>query len=133
MDQKELLKSELIGKYVAVVESSNKSLKNTKGKIIDETKNFFIINTITAKNSKQKIKKTIKKVLKNQCVFEFNKNGNDNEDDNSNENAESNNNSHNNSRFGHPQAMQEKIRVNGKNLAGRPEDRIKMKVKNGKK
>ena len=122
MDQKELLKSELIGKYVVVVESSNKSLKNTKGKIIDETKNFFIINTITTKNNKQKIKK----VLKNQCVFEFNKNGNDDKDNNGNENAENDE----NRQFGHPQ---EKIRVNGKNLAGRPEDRIKMKVKNGKK
>ena len=60
-NKKRLAKSELIGLDVKVIESENHFNKGIKGKIIDETKNMFIIKT----------KETTKKIIKNQCVFEF--------------------------------------------------------------
>ena len=60
-NKKRLAKSELIGLDVKIIESENRFNKGIKGKIIDETKNMFIIKT----------KETIKKIIKNQCVFEF--------------------------------------------------------------
>ena len=60
-NKKRLAKSELIGLDVKIIESENRFNKGIKGKIIDETKNMFIIKT----------KETIKKIIKSQCVFEF--------------------------------------------------------------
>ena len=60
-NKKRLAKSELIGLDVKIIESENRFNKGIKGKIIDETKNMFIIKT----------KVTRKKIIKDQCVFEF--------------------------------------------------------------
>ncbi len=56
-----ILKAELIGMDVRVFYSSNPLNNGIKGKIIDETKNSFLIKT----------KNTHKRVIKEQCVFEF--------------------------------------------------------------
>lgn len=40
---KHLLKREMIGRSIEVVDSANKSLLGTKGRIIDETKNTFVV------------------------------------------------------------------------------------------
>lgn len=61
LNKKRLARSELIGLDVEVIESENRFNKGLKGKIIDETKNMFIIKT----------KETRKKIIKDQCVFEF--------------------------------------------------------------
>jgi len=58
MDKKDLRKHEFIGLEVEIVEAKNQSLKEIKGKIIDETKNTF-----TIKNH------SVKKVLKNQITL----------------------------------------------------------------
>ncbi|RLF36543.1 MAG: ribonuclease P protein subunit [Thermoplasmata archaeon] len=60
-NKKKLARSELIGLNVKIIESENSFNKGIKGKIIDETKNMFIIKT----------KETRKKIIKDQCVFEF--------------------------------------------------------------
>ena len=60
-NKKRLARSELIGLDVKVIESENRFNRGLKGKIIDETKNMFIIKT----------KETRKKIIKDQCVFEF--------------------------------------------------------------
>ena len=58
---KNVLKHELIGLKVEVVESKNKSLVGLKGKIVDETKNMLVIET----------SKGEKKVIKSQCTFKI--------------------------------------------------------------
>ncbi len=60
-NKKKLARSELIGLDVKIIESENRFNRGIKGKIIDETKNMFIIKT----------KETRKKIIKDQCVFEF--------------------------------------------------------------
>jgi len=60
-NKKGLVRSELIGLNMKIIESENKFNKGIKGKIIDETKNMFEIKT----------KETRKKIIKDQCVFEF--------------------------------------------------------------
>ena len=65
LNKKRLARSELIGLDVKIIESENSFNKGIKGKIIDETKNMFIIKT----------KETRKKIIKDQCVFEFKLNG----------------------------------------------------------
>jgi ribonuclease P protein subunit POP4 len=60
-NKKGLVRSELIGLNIKIIESENKFNKGIKGKIIDETKNMFEIKT----------KETRKKIIKDQCVFEF--------------------------------------------------------------
>ena len=60
-NKKRLARSELIGLDVKIIESENSFNKGIKGKIIDETKNMFMIKT----------KETRKKIIKDQCVFEF--------------------------------------------------------------
>lgn len=42
--QSNIVKKELIGRNIEVVKSKNKSLIGVKGKIIDETKNMFILD-----------------------------------------------------------------------------------------
>lgn len=54
-----LVRAELIGRDVEIVNSKNKSLDNIKGKIIDETRNMITIQT----------SKGIKKVIKDQVNF----------------------------------------------------------------
>jgi ribonuclease P protein subunit POP4 len=58
---KNLLKHELIGLEVEVVESKNKSLVGLRGKVVDETRNMLTIET----------KKGDKKVIKSECTFVF--------------------------------------------------------------
>jgi len=60
-NKKRLARSELIGLDVEVIESENRFNKGLKGKVIDETKNMFIIET----------KKGKKSIIKDQCIFEF--------------------------------------------------------------
>ena len=60
-NKKRLAISELIGLDVKIIESENRLNMGIKGKIIDETKNIFIVKT----------EKRKKKIIKNQCVFEF--------------------------------------------------------------
>lgn len=58
INDKNLLNHEMIGLKVRVVESSDPNRKNTTGKIIDETKNTFLLED--------------DKILpKKECVFEF--------------------------------------------------------------
>ncbi len=59
---KDVLRAELIGKNIEIVESKNKSLLGLKGKIIDETKNAFIVLS----NGKRKmvLKSHIKMIVK---------------------------------------------------------------------
>jgi len=60
-NKERLARSELIGLNVKIIESENHFNRGIKGKIIDETKNMFIVKT----------EKRNKKIIKNQCVFEF--------------------------------------------------------------
>lgn len=60
-NKKGLLKSELIGLDIKVIESENRFNRGIKGKIIDETKNMFMVKT----------EKGRKSIIKDQCVFEF--------------------------------------------------------------
>jgi len=57
----EFLRGEFIGKQVEIVESKNKNLIGIKGKIVDETKNMFEIETPEG----------VKKVQKKICKFKF--------------------------------------------------------------
>jgi len=61
LNKKKLARSELIGLNVKIIESENSFNKGIKGKIIDETKNMFMVKT----------EKGRKSIIKNQCVFEF--------------------------------------------------------------
>ncbi|NQU98366.1 ribonuclease P protein subunit [Candidatus Woesearchaeota archaeon] len=56
------LKREYIGLNITIIESKNQSLTGLKGKVIDETKNTFKINT----------KKGTKTILKNSSKFKIN-------------------------------------------------------------
>ncbi len=57
---KDALRREIIGETIKVVSSTNKDLVGIKGKVIDETRNMFIIKS-----------KKMKKILKNQVVIEL--------------------------------------------------------------
>lgn len=83
---KDVVKEELIGLDIKIVEAENKSLLNLEGKIIDETKNMFTIET----------KKGRKRIIKKQVSILIKK--------------------HN-------------LKIDGKWLTKRPEERIKTKVK----
>lgn len=61
LNWKDVIKSELIGTIVKIVDSKNPSLIGKEGKIIDETKNSFKI----AYNDKTKV------ILKEQVTFEI--------------------------------------------------------------
>ena len=60
-----MIRHELIGSEIRIISSLNPSLKNLKGKVIDETKNMMIIET----------DKGIKKIIKNQIKMELKING----------------------------------------------------------
>ncbi|OYT43216.1 MAG: ribonuclease P protein component 1 [Candidatus Aenigmarchaeota archaeon ex4484_56] len=57
----EFLRGEFIGEKVEIIDSTNRDLINIKGRIIDETKNMFELET----------DKGIKKVQKKICKFKF--------------------------------------------------------------
>lgn len=84
-----ILRHELIGLPVEVVEASNKSLLGIKGLVLDETKNTLIIGVPGGE------KKTL---LKFQAVFLFEL----------------------------PDGI--RVRVDGRYLVGRPEERLKAKL-----
>jgi ribonuclease P protein subunit POP4 len=86
---KNLVRHELIGLPVEVVESSNKFQIGIKGKVVDETKNLLIIES----------EKELKKIQKSESKFIF------------------------------KIPSGKKIKVDGKIIVARPEDRIKIKVK----
>ncbi len=86
---KNIVRHELIGLRVKIVDSKNKSNVGEEGIVVDETRNTIIIE----KNEKQKT------FIKDQCVFSF------------------------------ELPSGEKVRVDGNLLVGRPEDRIKKKLK----
>lgn len=58
-----MLKDELIGQKIKIVESKNKTLKNITGKIINETKHTLTLKT----------RHKTKMILKNQIQFKINK------------------------------------------------------------
>jgi ribonuclease P protein subunit POP4 len=84
-----LVRHELIGLKVRIVESTNKKNKGIEGRVVYETRNMLIIEK---KNGKEI------KVAKNENIFSFNLDG-------------------------------IWVRVDGKLLLGRPEDRIKKKFR----
>lgn len=59
MKKKNALTQEFIGKNIEILETNCISLKGLHGKIIDETKNAFAVETI----------KGIKRIIKNKIVF----------------------------------------------------------------
>lgn len=61
----DFLRGEFIGKEVEIVDSKNKDLVGLKGRIVDETKNMFEIET----------RRGVKKVQKEICKFKFVKEG----------------------------------------------------------
>jgi ribonuclease P protein subunit POP4 len=85
MDIKNVIKNEFIGEKLEVLESKNMDLVGVKGKVIDETKNMFVLDNGN-------------KVVKDQCVFKI-------------------------------VVDNENYRIDGKLLVGRPEDRLKKKIK----
>lgn len=85
MNINEVIKYEFIGENIKVVDAKNKDLIGVQGKVINETKNMFVLENE-------------KKLIKDQCVFDI--------------------------------SIGEKVfRIDGKLLVGRPEDRIKKKIK----
>jgi len=60
-EEKMLVKDELIGLKVTIRECTDKTLENTSGVIIDETKNTFLIET----------KNGVKRIAKDIAKFEF--------------------------------------------------------------
>ncbi len=85
MKEKDFIKHEFIGGNLKVVKSKNKNLVGLKGKIADETKNMFLLDSG-------------KKLIKDQSVF-------------------------------HITISNETFEVGGELLVGRPEDRLKKKIK----
>ena len=65
MKESEIFRHELIGLNVKITKSKNKSLVGLSGKVIDETKNMFVIKT----------KEGTKKIIKDQSTFIFSLNG----------------------------------------------------------
>jgi ribonuclease P protein subunit POP4 len=86
---KNLVRHELIGLKVRVVEALNKSNVGMEGKVVDETRNTIVIEG----------KNVNKSLVKEQCIFLF------------------------------YLPSGERVKVEGKVLVGRPEDRIKKKLK----
>ena len=60
MGKDEILKAELIGKNVEVVEADNKDLNGITGKIIDETRNTFVVDTHNGEKTLVKDQVTLK-------------------------------------------------------------------------
>ncbi len=83
-----IVRHELIGVHLEVVESSNKDAIGLRGKIVDETQKTFVVKT----------QKGLKKIQKNTSKFKLKFDG-------------------------------YTVVVDGKAIYGRPEDRIKKKIK----
>ena len=62
MDEKTLARDELIGLHVRIRECTDPTWKDVSGRIIDETKNTFLIETIDGRQ---------KRMIKNTAKFEF--------------------------------------------------------------
>jgi len=86
---KNLIRHELIGLPVEVVNGSNEFQVGIKGMVVNETKNLLVIET----------KKEVKKIQKKGSSFIF------------------------------KIPSGKRVKVDGKRIAARPEDRIKLKVK----
>ena len=56
---KDMKKREIIGSQIEIIDADNKSLKGTKGKVINETKNMLILD-----NGKKLIKTQVKIKIK---------------------------------------------------------------------
>lgn len=89
ISSKNLVRHELIGLEVKVVESTNPSQAGLSGKVVDETRNILSIDT----------GKGVKNLAKQDCTFSFHL------------------------------PSGEWVRVEGRLLVARPEDRIKKKLK----
>jgi len=87
---KDLVRHELIGLDVEIVESTNSEAVGVKGKVVNETRNMIMIETSVGEE---------KSFAKNQCTFVFT----------TDEGG--------------------KVKIDGKLLVARPEDRIKKKLK----
>jgi ribonuclease P protein subunit POP4 len=87
---KNIVRHELIGLKVKVVDSKNKDNIGKEGKVVDETRNTLVVE---CEDEKQRT------FIKDHCVFSF------------------------------ELPSGEKVRVDGSLLVGRPEDRIKKKLK----
>lgn len=66
MDSRTLARDELIGLHVRIKECTDPTWKDVTGRIIDETKNTFLIETLDGKQ---------KRIEKKTAEFEFNVNG----------------------------------------------------------
>jgi len=63
--EKRIMRGEIIGKYVKIIDAKNKTLIGIEGKIIDETKNTITLET----------KRGRKKLIKSQITLNFIKEG----------------------------------------------------------
>ena len=90
IDPKDIVRHELIGLHVKVVDSTDPSAVGLQGRIIDETRNTIVIE--------QKDSST-KTLVKENCKFSF------------------------------EYETGKRVKVDGKLLVARPEDRIKKKLK----
>jgi len=59
--EKRIMRGEIIGKYVKIIDAKNKTLIGIEGKIIDETKNTITLET----------KRGRKKLIKSQITLNF--------------------------------------------------------------
>ena len=84
-----LVRHELIGLNVRVIESSNKTIAGLSGKVVDETKNMLVIEKPDGKEAR---------IAKGSSIFSF-------------------------------EIGQAWVRIDGRILVGRPEDRIKKKFR----
>ena len=89
VEPKELVRHELIGLEVKIVDSTNKEVVGIRGRVIDETRNILVVET---KDGEEK------RFVKEQCTFLFRL----------------------------PSGS--KVKIEGRLLVSRPEDRIKKKL-----
>jgi len=66
----EKLRGEFIGLWLKIISSSNKNNVGIEGKVIDETKNTFTLQTKPTEEKERQISGR-KKIIKNQCSFEI--------------------------------------------------------------
>ena len=90
IDAKDIVRHELIGLYVMVVESKDSSVIGIKGRVIDETRNTLVIEREDG---------SAKTLIKENCVFSF------------------------------EYEKGKNIKIDGRLIVARPEDRIKKKMK----
>jgi ribonuclease P protein subunit POP4 len=88
MRPEDIVRHELIGLQVRVAKCANRQLEGLEGKVIDESRNMLVIETVNGEKS----------FPKELCTFSFLVSG-------------------------------KRVRVDGKLLVARPEDRIKKKLR----